>query len=170
MLFIIPELTSYARDARPPADSWKFTPANTAVVVVDMQISGCIRAPLLSAELGRYGFPKIQELLRYCHARKNSRDLPAYDQTQRFGRRSASLPISNATHDADNQWNNFEGRGSAEIYEPLKSTQHDTVVETFRVASYSSGEKDALQSDKNTTLKSRMAPSRTVLSQHSSTH
>jgi hypothetical protein len=35
----------------------------------------------------------------------------------------------------------------------------------FRVASCSSCEKDALQSDKNTTLKSRMAPSRAVLSQ-----
>ena len=47
----------------------------------------------------------------------------------------------------------------------------DIVVRNFfRVASCFSGEKDTVQSDKNTTLKSRMAPSRTVPSQHSFTH
>jgi Isochorismatase family len=44
--------------------------------------------------------------------------------------------IKPQTHDADNQWSNFEGTPGAEIYEPLKPTQDDIVVKKFRSSGF----------------------------------
>jgi hypothetical protein len=44
--------------------------------------------------------------------------------------------IKPQTHDAYNQWSNFEGTPGVEIYEPLKSTQGDIVVKKFRYSGF----------------------------------
>ena len=44
--------------------------------------------------------------------------------------------IKPQTHDADNQWSNFQGTPGAEIYEPLKPTQDDIVVKKFRYSGF----------------------------------
>ena len=53
-----------------PADSWKFTPANTAVVVVDMQNIWVHPRGARYLPSSEDIVPKIQELLRYCHDQK----------------------------------------------------------------------------------------------------
>jgi ureidoacrylate peracid hydrolase len=44
--------------------------------------------------------------------------------------------IKPQSHDADNEWSNFEGTPGAEIYEPLKPTQEDIVVKKFRYSGF----------------------------------
>ena len=81
-----------------PADSWKFTPANTAVVVVDMQNiwvhpRGASYLPS-SADI----VPKTQELLRYCSDRK----FPWFTcvgPNERFDRRRHLCRYQTQTHD-----------------------------------------------------------------------
>jgi len=53
-----------------PADSWKFTPANTAVVIVDMQNIWVHPRGARYLPSSEDIVPNIQELLRYCHDRK----------------------------------------------------------------------------------------------------
>src|ERR671913_1848131 len=51
------------------AESWKFTPTNTAVLVVDMQNIWVHPRGARHLPTSENIVPKIQELLRYCHDR-----------------------------------------------------------------------------------------------------
>jgi isochorismate hydrolase len=53
-----------------PAESWRFTPANTAVVVVDMQNIWVHPRGARYLPTSEDIVPRIQELLRYCHDKK----------------------------------------------------------------------------------------------------
>jgi nicotinamidase-related amidase len=119
-----------------PADSWKFTPANTAVLVVDMQNIWVHRRGARYLPTSEDIVPRIQELLRYCHNRK----IPVVylHTTKRKDLADAGIfaDIKPQSHDADNEWSNFEGTPGAEIYEPLKPTQEDIVVKKFRYSGF----------------------------------
>jgi nicotinamidase-related amidase len=119
-----------------PADSWKFTPANTAVLVVDMQNIWVHPRGARYLPTSEDIVPRIQELLRYCHNRK----IPVVylHTTKRKDLADAGIfaDIKPQSHDADNEWSNFEGTPGAEIYEPLKPTQEDIVVKKFRYSGF----------------------------------
>jgi ureidoacrylate peracid hydrolase len=44
--------------------------------------------------------------------------------------------IKPQTHNADDEWSNFEGSPGAEIYEPVKPTEGDLVVKKFRYSGF----------------------------------
>jgi nicotinamidase-related amidase len=77
-----------------PAESWKFTPANTAVVVVDMQNIWVHPRGVRYLPTSEDIVPRMQELLRYCHDRK----FPSFTcipPNAKIWPMSAFLPISN---------------------------------------------------------------------------
>ena len=68
------------------AESWKFTAANTAAIVVDMQdiwVHPRGARYLPTSEILSRGFKNCYDIVTI----KNSRRLSAHDQAQRFGRR-----------------------------------------------------------------------------------
>jgi ureidoacrylate peracid hydrolase len=115
-----------------PAESWKFTPANTAVVVVDMQNIWVHPHGARYLPASEDIVPRIQELLRYCHGKKIP--IVYLHTTKRKDLADVGIfaDIKPHTHDADNEWSNFEGTPGAEIYEPLKPTDDDILVKKFR--------------------------------------
>jgi len=119
-----------------PADSWKFTSANSALVIVDMQNIWVHPRGARYLPTSEDIVPRIQELLRYCHNRK----IPVVylHTTKRKDLADVGIfaDIKPQTHDADNEWSNFEGTPGAEIYEPLKPTQDDIVVKKFRYSGF----------------------------------
>ncbi len=119
-----------------PADSWKFTSANSALVIVDMQNIWVHPRGARYLPTSEDIVPRIQELLRYCHNRK----IPVVylHTTKRKDLADVGIfaDIKPQTHDADNEWSNFEGTPGAEIYEPLKPTQDDIVVNKFRYSGF----------------------------------
>lgn len=119
-----------------PAESWKFTPANTAIVVVDMQNIWVHPRGARYLPTSEDIVPRIQELLRYCHDRK----IPVVylHTTKRKDLADVGIfaDIKPQTHDADNEWSNFEDTPGAEIYEPVKPTQDDIVVKKFRYSGF----------------------------------
>jgi biuret amidohydrolase len=80
--------------------------------------------------------PKIQELLRYCHDRKIPVVYLHTSKRKDLAGGGIFADIKPQTHDADNQWSNFQGTPGAEIYEPLKPTQDDIVVKKFRYSGF----------------------------------
>jgi nicotinamidase-related amidase len=119
-----------------PADRWKFTATNTAVIVVDMQNIWVHPRGARYLPASEDIVPKIQEVLRFCHDKK----IPVVylHTTKREDLADAGIfaDIKPQTHDADNEWSNFEGTPGAEIYEPLKPTQDDILVKKFRYSGF----------------------------------
>jgi len=80
--------------------------------------------------------PRIQELLRFC--RSNRVPVVYLHTTKRKDLADVGIfaDIKPQTHNADDEWSNFEGSPGAEFYEPVKPTESDLVVKKFRYSGF----------------------------------
>ena len=118
------------------ADHWKITPENTALIVVDMQNIWVHPRGVRYLPMSEDIVPRIQELLRFC--RSNRVPVVYLHTTKRKDLADVGIfaDIKPQTHNADDEWSNFEGSPGAEIYEPVKPTESDLVVKKFRYSGF----------------------------------
>ena len=118
------------------ADHWPVRKDNTALIVVDMQNIWVHPRGARYLPMSEDIVPRMQELLRFCR----SSDVPVIylHTTKRKDLADAGIfaDIKPQTHDADNEWSNFEGTPGAEIYEPVKPAQSDILVKKFRYSGF----------------------------------
>ena len=118
------------------ADGWPITVNNTALIVVDMQNIWVHPRGARYLPMSEDIVPKIQELLRFCRLRQ----VPVIylHTTKRKDLADAGIfaDIKPQTHDADDDWSNFEGSPGAELYEPVKPAESDIVVKKFRYSGF----------------------------------
>ena len=123
---------TYAR----AADRWQITPKNTALIVVDMQNIWVHPRGARYLPSSEDMVPKIQRLLQFCHSQK----VPVIylHTTKRKDLADVGIfaDIKPQTHDADDEWSNFEGSPGAEIYEPVKPAADDILVKKFRYSGF----------------------------------
>ena len=119
-----------------PADNWKITTKNTAVIVVDMQNIWVHPRGTRYLPMSEDIVPKIQELLRFCHRNR----VPVFylHTTKRKDLADVGIfaDIKPQSHNADDEWSNFEGAIGAEFYEPVKPATDDIVVKKFRYSGF----------------------------------
>lgn len=119
-----------------PADRWPVNSRNTALIVVDMQNIWVHPRGARYLPMSEDIVPRISELLRYCR----SRQVPVIylHTTKRRDLADAGIfaDIKPQTHDADNQWSNFEGTAGAEFFEAVKPAESDIVVKKFRYSGF----------------------------------
>ena len=118
------------------ADRWPITTNNTAVIVVDMQNIWVHPRGARYLSMSEDIVPKIQELLRFCHSKR----VPVFylHTTKRRDLADVGIfaDIKPQTHDADDEWSNFEGTIGAEFYEPVKPGAGDVTVKKFRYSGF----------------------------------
>jgi nicotinamidase-related amidase len=109
---------------------------NTAVIVVDMQNMWMHPRGLRYLPMSEDIVPRIQELLRFC--RSNRVPVIYLHTTKRKDLADVGIfaDIKPQTHNADDEWSNFEGSPGAEFYEPVKPTEGDLVVKKFRYSGF----------------------------------
>jgi ureidoacrylate peracid hydrolase len=119
-----------------PADTWKMTPENTALIIVDMQNIWAHPRGSRYLPMSEDIVPKIRELRDYCHA--NEIPVIYLHTTKRKDLADVGIfaDLKPQTHDADNEWNNFEGSIGAEIIESLKPAPQDILVKKFRYSGF----------------------------------
>ena len=119
-----------------PADRWPITTKNTALIVVDMQNIWVHPRGARYLPSSEDIVPKIRRLLDFCHAEK----VPVIylHTTKRKDLADVGIfaDIKPQTHDADNEWSNFEGSPGADIYEPVKPAADDILVKKFRYSGF----------------------------------
>ncbi|MGH7928923.1 MAG: isochorismatase family protein, partial [Candidatus Binatia bacterium] len=119
-----------------PADHWKITAENTALIIVDMQNIWAHPRGSRYLPMSEDILPRIRDLRDYCHARR----LPVVYlyTTKRKDLADVGIfaDLKPHTHDAENQWNNFEGTIGAEIVDGLKPAPDDIVVKKFRYSGF----------------------------------
>ena len=119
-----------------PADRWPITTKNTALIVVDMQNIWVHPRGTRYLPSSEDIVPKIRRLLDFCHAEK----VPVIylHTTKRKDLADVGIfaDVKPQTHDADDEWSNFEGSVGAEIYEPVKPAADDILVKKFRYSGF----------------------------------
>ena len=107
-----------------------------ALIIVDMQNIWVHPRGARYLPMSEDIVPKIQELLRFCRARQ----VPVVylHTTKRKDLADAGIfaDIKPQTHDADDEWSNFEGSPGAELYEPVKPAAGDILVKKFRYSGF----------------------------------
>lgn len=118
------------------ADHWPIQKDNTALIVVDMQNIWVHPRGARYLPMSEDIVPRIQELLRFCRA--NGVPVIYLHTTKRKDLADAGIfaDIKPQTHDADNEWSNFEGSPGAEIYEAVKPAPSDILVKKFRYSGF----------------------------------
>jgi nicotinamidase-related amidase len=121
---------------RRPADHWPITPNNTALVVVDMQNIWVHPRGARYLPMSEDIVPKVQALLGFCRA--NRVPVIYLHTTKRKDLADVGIfaDIKPQTHDADDEWSNFEGSIGAEFYEPVKPADGDILVKKFRYSGF----------------------------------
>lgn len=119
-----------------PADSWSITTKNSALIIVDMQNIWVHPRGARYLPSSEDIVPKIRKLRDFCH----QHDIPVIYLYTTKRRDLADVgvfaDIKPQTHDADNEWNNFEGTVGAEIFETLKPSADDILVKKFRYSGF----------------------------------
>lgn len=119
-----------------PADHWKLTTSNTALIVVDMQNIWVHPRGTRYLPASEDIVPHIQELVRFCRDRK----VPIFYlyTTKRKDLADVGIfaDIKPESHDSADDWSNFEGTAGAEIYEPLQPSADDIVIKKFRYSGF----------------------------------
>jgi nicotinamidase-related amidase len=118
------------------AERWPITVKNTGVIVVDMQNIWVHPRGVRYLPMSEDIVPRIQELLRFC--RSNRVPVVYLHTTKRKDLADVGIfaDIKPQTHNADDEWSNFEGTPGAEIYEPVKPTETDLIVKKFRYSGF----------------------------------
>lgn len=118
------------------AERWPVTVKNTALIVVDMQNIWVHPRGSRYLPMSEDIVPRIHELLRFCR----SNQVPVFylHTTKRKDLADVGIfaDIKPQTHDADDEWSNFEGSPGAEIYEPLQPAAGDIMVKKFRYSGF----------------------------------
>jgi nicotinamidase-related amidase len=118
------------------ADRWPITDKNTALIVVDMQNIWVHPRGARYLPMSEDIVPKIQQLLQFCR----SRQVPVIylHTTKRKDLADVGIfaDIKPQTHDAEDEWSNFEGSPGAELYEPVKPAAGDILVKKFRYSGF----------------------------------
>ena len=119
-----------------PADQWPITPQNSALIIVDMQNIWVHPRGARYLPTSEDIVPKIRQLRDCCH----DHGIPVIYLYTTKRRDLADVgvfaDIKPQTHDADNEWNNFENTVGAEILETLKPTDVDILVKKFRYSGF----------------------------------
>jgi nicotinamidase-related amidase len=118
------------------AERWPITAKNTAVIVVDMQNIWLHPRGARYLPMSEDIVPRIQELLRFC--RSNHVPVVYLHTTKRKDLADVGIfaDIKPQTHDANDEWSNFEGTPGAEFYEPVKPAEGDLLVKKFRYSGF----------------------------------
>jgi ureidoacrylate peracid hydrolase len=118
------------------ADRWPVTNKNTALIVVDMQNIWVHPRGARYLPMSEDIVPKVQDLLRFC--RSNQVPVIYLHTTKRKDLADVGIfaDIKPQTHDADDEWSNFEGSPGAEFYDPVKPTESDILVKKFRYSGF----------------------------------
>lgn len=118
------------------AERWPVTVKNTALIVVDMQNIWVHPRGARYLPMSEDIVPKIQELLQFC--RSNRVPVIYLHTTKRKDLADVGIfaDIKPQTHDADDEWSNFEGSPGAELYEPVKPAGGDILVKKFRYSGF----------------------------------
>ena len=119
-----------------PADNWKITSANTAVIIVDMQNIWVHPRGSRYLPMSEDIVPRIRELRDYCHANKVPVVYLYTTKRRDLADVGIFADVKPQTHDADDEWSNFEGTIGAEIFEVLKPAQKDIAVKKFRYSGF----------------------------------
>ena len=118
------------------ADRWPISSKNTALIVVDMQNIWVHPRGSRYLPMSEDIVPKIQQLLQFCR----SRQVPVIylHTTKRKDLADVGIfaDIKPQTHDADDEWSNFEGSPGAELYEPVRPAAGDILVKKFRYSGF----------------------------------
>jgi len=118
------------------ADHWPITSNNTALIVVDMQNIWVHPRGSRYLPMSEDIVPRIQQLLQFCR----SRQVPVIylHTTKRKDLADVGIfaDIKPQTHDADDEWSNFEGSPGAELYEPVRPAAGDILVKKFRYSGF----------------------------------
>jgi ureidoacrylate peracid hydrolase len=80
--------------------------------------------------------PRIQALRRFFHAHRMPVIFLHTTKRRDLADVGIFADIKPQTHDANDEWSNFEGTPGAEIYEPLKPGVEDIVVKKFRYSGF----------------------------------
>ena len=118
------------------ADRWPITKQNTALIVVDMQNIWVHPRGSRYLPMSEDIVPKMQQLLQFCRA--NQVPVIYLHTTKRKDLADVGIfaDIKPQTHDADDEWSNFEGSPGAELYEPVKPARGDILVNKFRYSGF----------------------------------
>jgi ureidoacrylate peracid hydrolase len=118
------------------ADRWPVTTRNTALIVVDMQNIWVHPRGARYLTMSEDIVPRTQELLQFC--RSNQVPVIYLHTTKRKDLADVGIfaDIKPQTHDADDEWSNFEGSPGAEFYEPVKPAAGDILVKKFRYSGF----------------------------------
>lgn len=118
------------------ADRWPIRANNTALIVVDMQNIWVHPRGARYLPMSEDIVPRMQELLQFCRARQ----VPVIylHTTKRKDLADVGIfaDIKPQTHDADDEWSNFEGSPGAELYEPVQPADGDILVKKFRYSGF----------------------------------
>ena len=119
-----------------PADHWPITPQNSALIIIDMQNIWVHPRGARYLPTSEDIVPKIRQLRDYCH--KHGIPVIYLYTTKRRDLADVGVfaDIKPQTHDADNEWNNFENTVGAEILETLKPGDEDIIVKKFRYSGF----------------------------------
>jgi nicotinamidase-related amidase len=118
------------------AERWPITAKNTAVIVVDMQNIWLHPRGARYLPMSEDIVPRIQNLLRFC--RSNRVPVIYLHTTKRKDLADVGIfaDIKPQTHDANDEWSNFEDTPGAEFYEPVKTAEGDLLVKKFRYSGF----------------------------------
>lgn len=119
-----------------PADHWKITPKNTALIVVDMQNIWVHPRGSRYLPMSEDIVPKIKEVLGFCHDQKIPVIYLHTTKRKDLADVGVFADIKPQTHDAGDEWSNFEGTPGAEIYEPVQPMADDILVKKFRYSGF----------------------------------
>ena len=118
------------------ADRWPITVKNMALIVVDMQNIWVHPRGARYLPMSEDIVPRVQRLLQFCRDRR----VPVIylHTTKRKDLADVGIfaDIKPQTHDADDEWSNFEGSPGAELYDPVKPVAGDIVVKKFRYSGF----------------------------------
>jgi len=119
-----------------PADHWKISRENTAVIVVDMQNTWVHPKGSRYMPTSEDIIPKINEVL----ALSRELNVPIIHLFTTKRRDLADVGIfaqvKPQTHDPEDSRSNFEGTWGAEIYEPVKPLPGEIVIKKFRYSGF----------------------------------
>lgn len=119
-----------------PANHWKISRENAALVVVDMQNIWVHPRGTRYLPMSEEIIPKIKDLLAAC--RRSRVPVIYLYTTKRKDLADVGIfaDLKPESHRADDPWSNFEGTPGAEIYEGVRPEADDVVIKKFRYSGF----------------------------------
>lgn len=115
-----------------PADQWKISPRNTALIVVDMQNMWVHPRGARYLPMSEEIIPKVKELLAFCHTSQVPVIYLYTTKRRDLADVGVFADLKPQTHQVNDPWTNFEGAAGAEFYDGVNPSPEDIVVKKFR--------------------------------------